>query len=138
VSNFYLQFLYLLLTHTLSNLITNKLHTYRYAGYSTCFRKEAGSHGRDTAGIFRVHQFEKIEQFCITSPNGNDSWEMHEEMLKNSEDFYKEVIISGSVLFDPYIFVSLKVTSRFSKHFVNVQLADWTTIPSCFHCLWCS
>uniref|UniRef100_K4A9Y7 serine--tRNA ligase n=1 Tax=Setaria italica TaxID=4555 RepID=K4A9Y7_SETIT len=48
----------------------------RYAGYSTCFRKEAGSHGRDTAGIFRVHQFEKIEQFCITSPNGNESWEM--------------------------------------------------------------
>ena len=63
----------------------------RYAGYSTCFRKEAGSHGRDTAGIFRVHQFEKIEQFCITSPNGNDSWEMFEEMIKNLEDFYKEV-----------------------------------------------
>jgi seryl-tRNA synthetase len=77
----------------------------RYAGYSTCFRKEAGSHGRDTAGIFRVHQFEKIEQFCVTSPNGNDSWEMHEEMLKNSEDFYKEIglpyqvvsIVSGAL-----------------------------------------
>lgn len=61
----------------------------RYAGYSSCFRKEAGSHGRDTLGIFRVHQFEKVEQFCITSPNGNDSWDMHEEMIKNSEDFYK-------------------------------------------------
>ncbi|GAA0174888.1 aminoacyl-tRNA synthetase [Lithospermum erythrorhizon] len=61
----------------------------RYAGYSSCFRKEAGSHGRDTLGIFRVHQFEKIEQFCMTSPNGNDSWDMHEEMIKNSEDFYK-------------------------------------------------
>ncbi|KAJ3674711.1 hypothetical protein LUZ60_005327 [Juncus effusus] len=63
----------------------------RYAGFSTCFRKEVGSHGRDTLGIFRVHQFEKIEQFCITSPNDNDSWDMHEEMLKNSEDFYKEL-----------------------------------------------
>lgn len=63
----------------------------RYAGYSSCFRKEAGSHGRDTLGIFRVHQFEKVEQFCITSPNGNDSWDMHEEMIKNSEDFYKMV-----------------------------------------------
>ncbi|CAL4921309.1 unnamed protein product [Urochloa decumbens] len=63
----------------------------RYAGYSTCFRKEAGSHGRDTAGIFRVHQFEKIEQFCITSPNGNESWEMFEEMVQNSQDFYKEL-----------------------------------------------
>ncbi|XP_074579529.1 serine--tRNA ligase [Curcuma longa] len=70
----------------------------RYAGYSTCFRKEAGSHGRDTLGIFRVHQFEKIEQFCITSPNDNDSWEMHEEMLKNSEDFYKELKIPYQVV----------------------------------------
>ncbi|KAJ3682585.1 hypothetical protein LUZ60_015158 [Juncus effusus] len=77
----------------------------RYAGYSTCFRKEVGSHGRDTLGIFRVHQFEKIEQFCITSPNDNDSWAMHEEMLKNSEDFYKELglpyqvvsIVSGAL-----------------------------------------
>jgi len=77
----------------------------KYAGYSTCFRKEAGSHGRDTAGIFRVHQFEKIEQFCVTSPNGNDSWEVHEEMLKNSEDFYQEIglpyqvvsIVSGAL-----------------------------------------
>jgi seryl-tRNA synthetase len=34
----------------------------RFVGFSTCFRKEAGSHGRDTVGIFRVHQFEKIEQ----------------------------------------------------------------------------
>ena len=64
---------------------------YRYAGYSTCFRKEVGSHGRDTLGIFRVHQFEKVEQFCITSPIGNSSWEMHEEMLKNSEEFYQNV-----------------------------------------------
>ncbi|OVA05496.1 Aminoacyl-tRNA synthetase [Macleaya cordata] len=70
----------------------------RYAGYSTCFRKEAGSHGRDTLGIFRVHQFEKVEQFCLTSPNGNDSWEMHEEMIKNSEDFYKELNIPYQVV----------------------------------------
>ncbi|GJP55318.1 hypothetical protein CLOM_g14293 [Closterium sp. NIES-68] len=77
----------------------------RYAGYSTCFRKEAGSHGRDTLGIFRIHQFEKVEQFAITSPNGNDSWEMHEEMLKNSEDFYQKLglpyrvvaIVSGAL-----------------------------------------
>ncbi|XP_010546677.1 PREDICTED: serine--tRNA ligase, cytoplasmic-like isoform X2 [Tarenaya hassleriana] len=77
----------------------------RYAGYSSCFRKEAGSHGRDTLGIFRVHQFEKVEQFCITSPNGNDSWDMHEEMIKNSEEFYQALklpyrvvaIVSGAL-----------------------------------------
>ncbi|KAL6998853.1 serine--tRNA ligase [Sarracenia purpurea var. burkii] len=70
----------------------------RYAGYSSCFRKEAGSHGRDTLGIFRVHQFEKVEQFCITSPNGNESWDMHEEMIKNSEEFYKMLNIPYQVV----------------------------------------
>jgi len=70
----------------------------RYAGYSSCFRKEAGSHGRDTLGIFRVHQFEKVEQFCLTSPNGNESWDMHEEMIKNSEDFYKMLNIPYQVV----------------------------------------
>ncbi|BBN20049.1 seryl-tRNA synthetase [Marchantia polymorpha subsp. ruderalis] len=77
----------------------------RYAGYSTCFRKEAGSHGRDTLGIFRVHQFEKIEQFCITSPEDDNSWAMLEEMLKNSEEFYQALglpyhvvsIVSGAL-----------------------------------------
>ncbi|CAH8254541.1 unnamed protein product [Arabidopsis lyrata] len=68
----------------------------RYAGYSTCFRKEAGSHGRDTLGIFRVHQFEKVEQFCITGPD--DSWEMLEEMLKNSEEFYQSLKIPYRVV----------------------------------------
>ncbi|PON80144.1 Serine-tRNA ligase, type [Parasponia andersonii] len=70
----------------------------RYAGCSTCFRKEAGSHGRDTLGIFRVHQFEKVEQFCITSPDNNDSWEMLEEMIHNSEDFYVELKIPHQVV----------------------------------------
>ncbi|KAL6531276.1 hypothetical protein OROHE_014345 [Orobanche hederae] len=53
---------------------------------------------RDTAGIFRVHQFEKVEQFCVTSPMGNASWEMHEEMIKNSEDFYKMLEIPYRVV----------------------------------------
>ena len=60
-----------------------------YVGYSTCFRKEAGSHGRDTLGIFRVHQFEKVEQFCVTSPEGDESWQMMDKMLANAEDFYQ-------------------------------------------------
>jgi seryl-tRNA synthetase len=58
-----------------------------YAGYSTCFRKEAGSAGRDAWGIFRVHQFEKVEQFCITTPE--ESAAMQEEMLAAAMDFYK-------------------------------------------------
>lgn len=77
--------------------VFNEIPGCRYAGYSTCFRKEAGSHGRDTLGIFRVHQFEKIEQFCITSPEDDNSWAMLEEMLKNSEEFYQAVGASWSL-----------------------------------------
>jgi seryl-tRNA synthetase len=57
----------------------------RFAGISPCFRKEAGAHGKDTWGIFRVHQFEKVEQFCITTPE--ESSKMHEEMIAVSEEF---------------------------------------------------
>ena len=70
----------------------------RIAGYSTCFRKEVGSHGRDTLGIFRVHQFEKVEQFCVTSPDADESWAMQEEMLKSSEDFYKSLNVPYRVV----------------------------------------
>ena len=55
-------------------------------GMSTCFRKEAGKHGKDTWGIFRVHQFDKIEQFVITDPE--KSWEMHEEMRASRRVVY--------------------------------------------------
>jgi seryl-tRNA synthetase len=61
----------------------------RYAGISTCFRKEAGSYGKDAWGIFRIHQFEKVEQFVITSPD--DSWKMHEEMIQIAQEFYKSL-----------------------------------------------
>ncbi|KAF3637790.1 Serine--tRNA ligase [Capsicum annuum] len=81
-----------LCAYHLDDWIHPSLLPLRYAGYSSCFRKEAGSHGRDTLGIFRVHQFEKVEQFCLTSPNGNDSWDMHEEMINNSEEFFQQVV----------------------------------------------
>ncbi|KAM7539574.1 hypothetical protein Aperf_G00000042778 [Anoplocephala perfoliata] len=70
----------------------------RYAGVSSCFRQEVGSHGRDTRGIFRVHQFEKIEQFCITSPHDNASWDMFNEMISTSEDLYKSLAIPFRVV----------------------------------------
>jgi seryl-tRNA synthetase len=57
----------------------------KLAGVSACFRKEAGSHGKDTKGIFRVHQFNKVEQFVFSLPE--DSWSIHEELIKNEEDF---------------------------------------------------
>jgi seryl-tRNA synthetase len=59
----------------------------RYAGFSSCFRKEAGAHGKDTKGIFRIHQFEKVEQFIFCKPE--ESWKEFDLILKNSVDMFK-------------------------------------------------
>jgi len=63
----------------------------KYIGISPCFRKEAGAHGRDTKGIFRLHQFYKIEQFVFCKPQ--DSQKLHEELIKNSEEIIKALEI---------------------------------------------
>jgi seryl-tRNA synthetase len=55
----------------------------RYAGYSTCFRREAGTYGKDTRGIFRVHQFDKVEMFSFCHPDR--SWDEHEFLLAREE-----------------------------------------------------
>lgn len=68
----------------------------RYAGTSPCFRKEAGAHGRDQKGIFRVHQFEKVEQFVFARPE--DSWAEHERMLEVSESFYRSLGLPHRVM----------------------------------------
>src|SRR5919202_6855434 len=68
----------------------------RYAGFSPCFRKEAGAHGKDMKGIFRVHQFEKVEQFAYCRPE--DSWREHERMLMISEEFFKKLSIPHQVV----------------------------------------
>jgi len=59
----------------------------KFVGVSPCFRKEVGAHGKYTKGLFRVHQFNKIEQFIFSLPE--DSWKFHEELQKNSEDLYQ-------------------------------------------------
>ena len=61
----------------------------KLAGVSACFRKEAGAHGKDTRGIFRTHQFNKIEQFVFCKPE--DSWKLHEELLHNAEELVQKL-----------------------------------------------
>jgi seryl-tRNA synthetase len=56
----------------------------RYGGYSTCFRREAGSYGKDLGGMFRVHQFDKVEMFSFTTPE--TSWDEHELILATEEE----------------------------------------------------
>ncbi|VDQ02560.1 unnamed protein product [Trichobilharzia regenti] len=107
----------------------------KYAGISTCFRQEVGSHGRDTRGIFRVHQFEKVEQFCITSPHDNLSWEMFNHMISNAEDFYQALKI-------PYRIVSIVSGELNNAAAMKYDLEGWfpgsgafRELVSCSNCL---
>ncbi|MGC8651657.1 MAG: serine--tRNA ligase [Candidatus Micrarchaeia archaeon] len=68
----------------------------RYVGYSPCFRREAGAHGKDTKGIFRTHQFYKVEQFIFSRQE--DSWKYHEELLHNEEELFQKLNIPYRVV----------------------------------------
>ncbi len=63
----------------------------KLAGLSPCFRREIGSHGLDTKGLFRVHQFHKVEQFVYCLPD--DSWRIHEELRENAEEIFQKLEI---------------------------------------------
>jgi seryl-tRNA synthetase len=80
----------------------------KLAGVSACFRKEAGAHGKDTRGIFRTHQFNKIEQFIFCTPE--DSWKLHEELAANAEELLQKLEL-------PY-------------HMVNVCTGDIGTVAA--------
>ncbi|KAL0123963.1 hypothetical protein PUN28_006049 [Cardiocondyla obscurior] len=107
----------------------------KYAGISTCFRQEVGSHGRDTRGIFRVHQFEKVEQFCLTSPHDNKSWEMMDHMISNAEEFYQALEI-------PYRIVNIVSGALNHAASKKLDLEAWfpgsgafRELVSCSNCL---
>ncbi|MDH2907038.1 MAG: serine--tRNA ligase [Candidatus Nitrosotalea sp.] len=114
-------------------IIDGKRLPLRYAGVSTCFRKEAGAHGRDQKGIFRVHQFEKVEQFVFTRPE--DSWHEHERMLAIAEEFYQKIGI-------PYRIMLLSSADLGKVSAKTYDLEAWMTgqknyreIVSCSNCL---
>lgn len=68
----------------------------KYVGITPCFRKEAGSHGKDTKGIFRTHQFHKVEIVVFCKPQ--DSWKIHEELIKINDEIMQELKIPYRVV----------------------------------------
>ena len=80
----------------MDEILDGKRLPIRYAGVSPCFRKEAGAHGKDMKGIFRVHQFEKVEQFVYSRPEC--SGEQHDNMLTITEEFYEKLGIPYRVV----------------------------------------
>ena len=77
-------------------IIDGKLLPDRFGSISPCFRREAGEHGKDQKGIFRVHQFEKFEQFVFAKPE--DSENEQEKMIGYTEEFYQKLGIPHRVV----------------------------------------
>ena len=77
-------------------IIDEDLLPMRFAGYSTNFRREIGAHGVDTKGLFRIHQFNKVEQFIFCRPE--ESWKLHEELLSNAEALFQQINIPYRVV----------------------------------------
>ena len=105
----------------------------RYASISPCFRKEAGAHGKDQKGIFRVHQFEKVEQFVFCRPE--ESWDEHEKMIQITEEFYQKLEI-------PYKLMLLSSGDMGKVSAKTYDLEAWMAgqnayreIVSCSNCL---
>ena len=70
----------------------------KFVAFSPCFRREAGSYGKDTRGVYRIHQFNKIEQVIISTAETNNSLTLHEELLANSEEVLQELKLPYRVL----------------------------------------
>jgi len=114
-------------------ILEGKILPLRYAGVSPCFRKEAGAHGRDQKGIFRVHQFEKVEQLVFSKPD--ESWKEHERMLSVVEEFYQNLGL-------PYRIVVLSSGDLGKVSAKTYDLEAWMAgqnsyreIVSCSNCL---
>ncbi len=69
-----------------------------YAGYSNCFRREAGTYGKDTRGLYRVHQFTKIEQVAICAADSDEQYKIHDFLLNNSEEILQDLKIPYRVV----------------------------------------
>lgn len=104
----------------------------KYAGVSTNFRREAGRHGMQTRGIWRVHQFEKIEQFIFADPE--HSWDLHDELLTNAEDVMQRLNL-------PYRVVNVCTgdlgdtpAKKFDIEVWRPPLGEYGEVVSCSNC----
>ncbi len=116
-----------------NEIIDPNLFPLKYAGVSSCFRREAGSHGKDTLGIFRVHQFEKVEQYVFCKPD--NSWNIFEELINNAEEIYRELEI-------PYRIVNIASGELNDNAAKKYDLEAWfpssekyRELVSCSNCL---
>lgn len=104
----------------------------RYAGLSHCFRKETGSHGSDTLGIFRVHQFEKMEQFIVSK--SETSWGEMSRMLNNCMEFYDSLGLSYRIIKIPDNDVNNSASLKYDLEGWFRRSEAYRELVSCTNC----
>lgn len=104
----------------------------KLAGLSTCFRKEAGAHGKDTRGIFRTHQFNKIEQFIFCKPE--DSKKLHEELLSNAEDLLQKLDLPYRVVNVCTGDIGTVAAKKYDVEAWMPAMNDYREVVSCSNC----
>ncbi|MFB6203774.1 MAG: serine--tRNA ligase [Candidatus Nanohaloarchaea archaeon] len=104
----------------------------KYAGFSTNFRREAGKHGEETRGIWRIHQFEKVEQYIFCEPD--ESWDRHEDLLQNAEEVMQELGL-------PYRVVNVctgdmndNAAKKYDIEVWRPPLGEYGEVVSCSNC----
>eukprot|EP00405_Crypthecodinium_cohnii_P026261 CAMPEP_0206491372 /NCGR_PEP_ID=MMETSP0324_2-20121206/44946_1 /ASSEMBLY_ACC=CAM_ASM_000836 /TAXON_ID=2866 /ORGANISM="Crypthecodinium cohnii, Strain Seligo" /LENGTH=486 /DNA_ID=CAMNT_0053972529 /DNA_START=127 /DNA_END=1583 /DNA_ORIENTATION=- len=104
----------------------------RYAGVSPCFRAETGSHGLDAKGLFRVHQFEKIEQFVLCKPE--DSWKIFEGLLEIVEEFYQSLGLSYRIVAIASGALNITATTKCDLEAWFPASEEYRELVSCSNC----
>lgn len=104
----------------------------KLVGVSANFRKEAGAHGRDTRGIFRVHQFNKVEQFVFCTPE--DSWEVHEELIRNAEELVQKLGLPYRVVNDCTGDIGTVAAKKYDLEAWMPAQEGYREIVSCSNC----
>jgi seryl-tRNA synthetase len=112
-----------LAAYHMDELLDKNLLPLRYAGVSSCFRKEAGSASKDTRGIFRVHQFDKIEQYIFCLPE--DSEKIHNEMIKNEEEIIQALEL-------PYRLINICSGDLNDTAAKKIDLEAWMPVQGTF------
>src|SRR3989338_5654659 len=131
--------LYLIATseHAIGAMFMN--HTFneeelpkKYVGISPCFRKEIGSHGVDEKCLFRVHQFNKIEQFVFCKPE--ESWNIHEELLKNAEEVFQKLKLSYRIVNICTGDIGIVASKKYDLEAYMPREKEYKEVVSCSNC----
>ncbi|MBW2988439.1 serine--tRNA ligase [Candidatus Woesearchaeota archaeon] len=122
-----------LVAQFMNEVLQEKQLPIKLVGYSMCFRKEIGSHGVDTKGLFRTHQFNKVEQIVICKPE--QSWKFFKEIQENSEEMFKQLGIPFRVVNTASGELSIIAAKRFDIEAWMPRQKTYREVTSCSNCL---